>query len=297
MPAKLCCLDGTEFFKRACSTSPPSPVTGRSLEACYASALRDCSEKISREHYVSESLLRYLSGANGGVAVSGLPWLHGEEKVLPPNALASKILCERHNAALSPLDDIAVRLFQSFDEIALQENSKRLVFLFNGHDLERWMLKALCGTVAVRRQTRGADVSIPKEWLEFLFGVKDFAQEQGLYVCRSIGHYFEGPHGISIRSFSKHRDGIGIIIEICGFELVLSMTGFLSRRFDDRDFAYRPLEFHTIAEGFEKSVFLSWEGGTGCGTLYLTIGQPIGSRIVTGLQLRAQELFWKNLTG
>lgn len=50
---------------------------------CQASHLGSCSDKISREHYVSENLLKEISN----LEASGLKWLKGEvkkdEKYLP----------------------------------------------------------------------------------------------------------------------------------------------------------------------------------------------------------------------
>ena len=58
---------------------------------------------------------------------------------------------------------------------------------------------------------------------------------------------------------------------LCGYELVLSMSGFPSRKFDGRQFAYRPLEFYTTGYEFEKSVVFSWEGEADLGTVSLEI--------------------------
>ncbi|MFQ5853650.1 MAG: SEC-C metal-binding domain-containing protein [Candidatus Binatia bacterium] len=142
--ASRCCLTAAGFRKVPASTVPPAPRTHDSLESCYVSPLADCSSKRSREHYISESLLHYLN-RNNDLTVSGLPWVEGEHQVLPPSAVSSRVLCERHNSALSPLDVIAVRLFQAFDEEGAAGSGQQLLYLFSGHDLERWLLKILCG--------------------------------------------------------------------------------------------------------------------------------------------------------
>jgi hypothetical protein len=106
--------------------------------------LADCGSERSREHYISESLLHYLNRDNN-FRVGGLPWVKGKEQVLPPSALASRVLCKRHNSALSELDTIAVRLFQAFDEEGAVGSGQQLIYFFSGHDLERLLLKILCG--------------------------------------------------------------------------------------------------------------------------------------------------------
>jgi hypothetical protein len=65
----------------------------------------------------------------------------------------------------------------------------------------------------------------------------------------------------------------GMALWVCGYELILSMSGFPARAFDGRDVAYRPLEFYTTGHDFEKSILLSWCGGADLGTVSLTIGE------------------------
>lgn len=67
---------------------------------CYARALCDCSAKLSREHYVSNSVLKLLGVEH---IISHASWLSPEQcsRPLPVSALSSKVLCDRHNQALS----------------------------------------------------------------------------------------------------------------------------------------------------------------------------------------------------
>lgn len=186
------------------------------------------------------------------------------------------MLCARHNSALSPLDGIAVGLFRAFDEKGAAGSGKQLLYLFSGHDLERWLLKILCGVTRSKNWTLDGqpDLSIPRYWLEILFGEVQFPDEQGLYVCKSIGHRFEGSRGLQLRAiFSKRERLTGMGLWLCGYELILSMSGFPSRSFDGREFAYRPAEFYTTGRNFEKSVVLSWDGTADLGTISLEIGE------------------------
>jgi hypothetical protein len=273
VPASRCCLTPTGFRKTPARTSPPSPKTGKSLDMCYARALGDCGGGPSREHYISESLLHYLNRDND-LRVSGLPWVKGQERIVPPNALASRMLCNRHNSALSTLDAIAVRLFQAFDEGRAAGSGQQLIHLFSGHDLERWLLKILCGVVSSKSVSVDGEVnlSIPEYWLRILFGEAEFPGEQGLYVCKSRGYRFEGPHGLQLRIIVGRGRLTGMGVWVCGYELILSMSGFPSRVFAGREVAYRPLEFHATGRDFEKSVLLSWEGIADLGTISTSIG-------------------------
>ena len=237
-------------------------------------ALSDCSLKLSREHFVSESLLELLNRDND-LRVSGFRWQEaGQEKVLSPNALASRVLCDRHNTALSPVDEIAVNLFTAFNEEGATRSGRQLLHLFSGHDLERWLLKILCGFVYSRNlwSTDGTEVSIPTNWVQILFGNADFSDGQGLYICTQLGHQFSGPFGLKLRPIgdSNGLNGIGVLV--CGYELILSMTGFPSRSFDGRAFAYRPAELYVTGPAFEKSILFSWQGAADLGTISFEIG-------------------------
>jgi len=273
--ASRCCLtEAGSRHKVQASTTPPSPRTQFSLESCYANRLADCSSKLSREHYISESLLHHLNRDNK-LKVSGLPWVEGEGQVLPPSAFASRMLCTRHNSALSPLDAIAVRLFEAFDERGATGSDQHLLYLFSGHDLERWLLKILYGITCSKNLTLDGkpDLSIPKYWLEILFGEAQFPDQQGLYVCKSRGHLFEGPNGLQLQAITGRGRLTGMGLSICGYELILSMSGFPSRSFDGREVAYRLFEFYTTGQDFEKSVVLSWDGTADLGTVSLKIGR------------------------
>jgi hypothetical protein len=114
-------------------------------------------------------------------------------------------------------------------------------------------------------------VSIEKDWLEILFGYKDFPVDQGLYICATPGHKFEGPRGIGLAGIERAGKLSGIGVKLSGYELVLSLLGFSTRRFDERKFVYRPLELYTSGRNFEKSVLLSWKGKADLGTESLEI--------------------------
>lgn len=272
--ASACCLTPTGFRKVPAFTSPPLPKTGNSNPSCYASSLGDCSSKRTREHYISKSLLLYLNRHNA-LTVKGFPWIEGEQKTLSPNALTSNVLCGRHNAALSPLDEIAVRLFKAFDEGGVVGSGQQLLYLFSGHDVERWLLKILCGITYSNNLPLGdnIDLSIPQKWLDILFNNVEFSDDQGLYVCKSRGHLFEGPQGLQLQAITRQGRLSGLGLWLNGYELILSMSGFPSRIFDERSVVYRPLELYATGREFEKSIVFHWEGIADLGTISLEINE------------------------
>jgi hypothetical protein len=71
----------------------------------------DCSADLSAEHYISKSVLQAIGDT---VAVSGVPLLSdGQEKEVGINSLTAKILCSRHNSALSLLDSAVGTFFSN----------------------------------------------------------------------------------------------------------------------------------------------------------------------------------------
>ena len=203
-----CCMtpDG-RFQPPLCNTQPPLPITGYSHPSCYAASLGDCSPSISREHYISAGLLHRLRKDPGGmIRVSGLAWAKDEKRV-SVNSLASKILCERHNNALSPLDSIGVRIFDTIARIksdfALRQDHDQ-AFLFNGHDVERWLLKTLCGIAMsgglldANRERSDWKPDLPL--LEMLFGLRSLPANCGL----RCGAFEPGDHDERNIEFTPH---------------------------------------------------------------------------------------------
>jgi len=114
---------------------------------CYASRLGTCSPKITREHYVSHGVLKRFGDT---IAISGAPWLGTQPKTIPVATFAPKVLCETHNTALSPLDDVAKRVFEAlldFDADLRPPASppQHRVVRVSGWAFERWFLKVFCG--------------------------------------------------------------------------------------------------------------------------------------------------------
>jgi hypothetical protein len=198
-----------------------------------------------------------------------MKWTHGVPRQLPPNAIAAKVLCERHNASLSVLDSVALRVFEALDD---SDRTGQSAHLFCGHDVERWLLKVLCGAASAGLLELEGSVStdVPRSWLEILFGDTEFQNGQGLYVCKDRGHRFTGPYGIGLQAIVGRGALSGIGAHVCGYELILSMSGFPTREFDGRRFVYRPLELLARGPTFEKSVLFSWHSAADLGTISMT---------------------------
>jgi hypothetical protein len=74
---------------------------------CWASPLGHCSDKISREHWVSRAFFTAPS-----VSIKGMAWCKLEEKTIGIDSAVAKVLCQHHNSVLSPLDTEAGKFTQ-----------------------------------------------------------------------------------------------------------------------------------------------------------------------------------------
>jgi len=111
--------------------------------------LGGCAGGLSREHIITKALYE------GTVEATGLPWTGGRKVELPINAIASNVLCVKHNNDLSPVDAEAVRL-KRFVVAAEGRGSdavragRRAFETVDGKKVVRWLCKEVCNVVAMR---------------------------------------------------------------------------------------------------------------------------------------------------
>jgi len=114
-----CCGRSGRLFRAHKSTKPAGPQTFYSHRKCYARATRDCSDKISGEHYFSHTILEEMSPLD---VIKGFTWPTGKSAAISSKSPTANVLCTRHNSALSPLDD---RAGQFYRELVDAENFLR----------------------------------------------------------------------------------------------------------------------------------------------------------------------------
>jgi hypothetical protein len=159
---------------------------------CYAKCLNDCSPKMSGEHYFTYDILRKITKDPRGVFLRGVPW-QPEGIWLQPESVTANILCERHNRALSPLDGFASALDDELHRILTAAERHQRVstsIRFYGPNLERWLMKTLCGLACARPKQAFPDPSnavIPDYWVRYLFSEFDLQPPAGLYLSGAIG--------------------------------------------------------------------------------------------------------------
>jgi len=176
---------------------------------CYAASIGECSKGLSKEHYISHSLLKILAKEDGSSDIKGLPWSKNEFVKLYPANLWSKILCLDHNQALKGLDFVAARFFRQLYLIPeqLNNNGADSILLVNGADLELWFLKLLCGLCTVNQKDQ-SHWEIPPEWLAILFRKTnfDYAAGQGLYCSAWIDRQDKGGKYFDFSIIHKESD-------------------------------------------------------------------------------------------
>jgi hypothetical protein len=223
-----------------------------SEQACWAQALGGCGEKISREHHVSERILKVLKN----VTVQGFPWCH-EPKQVGIGSLTAKHLCKKHNSALSKTDDAAGCLFEAVgDQFGAAEASaaqtKTLSITLN--HLERWFLKTAinfrtAGEPSMLWPTDYGDGRVPARLVKIAFGRTNFKKPSGLYFYTRPNHILSSENQINIKALSEADNVVrGFIWRFRGLIVLLWLydkaPAEMIKRFPDNlmneHFMYRP---------------------------------------------------------
>lgn len=162
-------------------------MTNFSHPKCYANKTNNCSTKISGEHIISNNILE-LFEHNKTVKLTGLPWIENKTfNLLSRNSLVSNILCSDHNNALSAFDNEAGKLFRcikEYDNDFNNSNPKEEYLKLNGHFIEKWMLKIVCGLIASKQvASNGVKINpIMKDvYIDLLFDNTTWGEHWGLY--------------------------------------------------------------------------------------------------------------------
>ena len=263
-----CCQRGGKLAPK--QHLPPHRATksGEARKGCYAACLNDCAGPLSREHYISESLLRRLE--KDGLTVEGFPWQPpGEKQSLSVNALAARVLCKRHNEDLSALDAVIEKFVDTLERVGVEFKSGRIdpwAWLMNGHDLERWLLKVLCGMVAgkaARRQGERLLVGVPELWVRILFGTYVFPATCGLYVDVRRGDQMKATaNTFQFAPLTLDEQAAGLLATLSGFEMALLIPPVGSDRHlspYDGQSLYRPTGITFKHGGSKKGLYFGWD--------------------------------------
>jgi hypothetical protein len=198
------------------------------MAECWAAALGSCSNKISREHLLSEGLF-----VGDAIRVQGFSWCK-EAKEIGLSSFTSKILCKKHNEDLSPVDDGGSSAFRVFREMRRLANVRRSIrpqiwkvvrYSISGKLLERWFLKTLINIAFGGDLPIGLEGSPGKpteELVRIAFGLSSFKERAGLYSIVHTGQVINSTDVVALAPLIKEKTYIaGGLFSFRGFRFLL----------------------------------------------------------------------------
>jgi hypothetical protein len=199
-------------------------------------------------------------------------------KTIGLSSVTKRALCQRHNSSPAGIDTVGAAFTRAHAELidhlhqGMRGDFHRL---FNGYDVERWLLKILCAQQHGERIPGNNDLTtwqVPRSWLEILFHGAPFPPGAGLCSPKhQVPELREFPGiGTARTYFTVHPvlDGVpilggtvkylaGLQISILGvaWELLLHRPPNLS------DYVYRPrmTRFPDPATGRAAYLHIGWE--------------------------------------
>jgi hypothetical protein len=266
-PARRCHL--AEDLSWIAQPPPPlltGPRTGYSNPGCYGRASNDCDHELTREHFITDDVLGII--ANGGkvVVVEGAAWqgkVH-QQKSIGRGSLSSRMLCRRHNTALSPLDVMAADYLRHFldDQIDIFKylgNDTRGRFdrgfiLTSGPYFELWLLKVLWGAIEAGALALDGSpayrfrLGVTTEQLaEILWRGADWPSHWGMYVLRPLDPDEPViPRAARLRLAHDGSEVLGGFVQVCQWEYLIAFERPpVDHFFRPAGFAFRRVGFPT----------------------------------------------------
>jgi hypothetical protein len=222
---------------------------------CYAAQLNECDEKMSGEHYISESVLKLAGKA---VRVTGFPWQESNTSSdIGIGSLKSQMLCKHHNEMLSPLDDEGLKFLKGlkgiYSELSEGHELSETTIKINSELLELWFLKVFIGCLIVSNLK-----IIPEIWIDCLFQRIRFPDGSGLYFPmkhESLKWEFNLIKMNSIDSRDGHIAGAKFIIG--GLPILLTFGPPMSS-IPNSNYLYRPLGIVFGIKEKKKGIQFNW---------------------------------------
>jgi hypothetical protein len=191
----------------------------KKLRTCWASTLRDCSDKLSREHSVSACLF-----SSDAILVQGFPWCLTEPKKVGLASAVKKQLCVKHNSLLSETDNAARTLSAAFEQVAatVGANALPIEIAIDGRKFERWALKTLINICTQDGHRVGRDSTAPDSpspsLVRTAFGLRRFPQRAGMYLVGPEQGEFEHATAFTFAPLLNKEGYVeGTLLKFCGF--------------------------------------------------------------------------------
>jgi len=172
------------------------------------------------------------------VRLRGFPWIDGDEKEIGLSSFQARVLCEKHNNILSPLDREAVKIFDGLEMSLLQVadlQSRRPSYSYrkpitrsvNGVRFERWVAKGLIGLLCAeakdcRWYETGKHIhEPPPHILRAIFGHQRFEFPLGLYFGTEYSEDLFDGMGMGPLVHPSDNRLVGGHVSIKGFQFLI----------------------------------------------------------------------------
>ena len=236
--ADVCCWRGDGCWEKTPVGELNVKETTTVNPSCYLSTMSNCSTKLTKEHFISRNILKKFTSDNLKFENAG-HFFGGKNFVeIGIDGFSSKVLCDNHNSALSPLDTAAGLAFERIEELTkdmvtnhvkgFRLNSFHVV---SGIDIERWMIKVFCGLVAACkiRSKSGRVVelnSLPHALLEALIGSTILEPPLGLYMHTFVGQIRKSGLSFGTVKLTDGSDEVGGLLLSLGILNLVLVTSY-----------------------------------------------------------------------
>ena len=172
------------------------------------------------------------------VKLSCRVFLGDEPKKIGLASLVAKILCKKHNSALSELDTAAKNAFDVFREcVRLNHVRQRLKrqpvwnikhLTIDGPRLERWFLKTLVNLSFGGRWIIGVGThregTVSRELVEIAFGHRFFENGAGMYISGRVGEQVDSMDRVGMTPMTSSKNLCAGRFNFRGFTFFLNLT-------------------------------------------------------------------------
>jgi hypothetical protein len=262
-----CCWAGDGRWEKTPVAATPLPVTSVPPfinERCYLSSYGDCGTKITKEHFISRTVLERVTTDKLTIENAGHIF-GGKNKVeIGVDSFAAKVLCDVHNPSLSALDTAIGIAFANMDALAKNmektaDASKhiRSFHISSGLDIERWMIKVYCGLVAAGAIRSSSEKVVGRDavtsiLLDALVGKSSLPTPLGLYhhaftgQTRSLGRVVSIG---TIRLTDGSDDVGGLLLTLGPINFVLITSMEFGRTFKEPNWYRHPTILINLKQG------------------------------------------------
>lgn len=179
--------------------------------------------------------------------------------------LTTKRLCRRHNSAINPIDYQAGRFIETVinaqDIISNKARTNQRLYLFEGFDLERWLLKTLLNVYYARLSVDPQKFVLPPNLKSYFFN--QLQPPFGLYIPSKLDN--EARYSMQIApkaEFNLIIEGnlvCGLTVSLAGLEMKFIVAGH-PQTLGNFNFqhTYRPEYINFFQEDEVISIAIVW---------------------------------------